>query len=973
MNYFSSFIALFYLFFLSIFNMPPHHTKLLTFAHQNIVSLTHKSPEVESFSAAHECDIVVLTETHLNAVIDNSQINIPGFDIFRHDRIGKSCGGVAIYAKSDLRPRAVVTNSNLELLRVDISVAGRCIHVYGIYFPVFSNQAKADASEALEDLLLSMDPNHLRDAIFLGDFNMDLLELCDAHVHFSDMMHNLGLEQMVESPTRRNRTLLDHVWLGSNLVPGSVTIVADPISPKNDHDSQLVSLDLKVPRRQSLENITVWDYANADFDSLGANLVTELPIIISDSSIPLEIVCQQYMDRLVGLVSDFIPKKQINPNKKKRWVTPELITLLRKKQAAHARWKSTGFPDHYAKFRKLRKECFKATRKAKLAYMRKRFESVSCEAEFWRLDGKLRAKNSNMGDLQAADGSLLSTDQAKCDALADYYANCFNTDSYDGPNFGIPGTVRDFSVAEHSVYSFLTGIKSRGISHPEGIPNSVIKKFALEIAPTLTTLFNRCIRESIFPDCWKIANVIPVPKTKNPAQLKDWRPISLTSTFSKVFEKVILSLISPYFSPGQYQFGFTRNRSCNSCINSVMSRVVSYLENPKCSKVVSVFFDKRKAFDSVVHNMLLNKLFFDFHLHPGLVAIIRSFLTGRRQRVAVGSCFSTEHDVSSGVPQGSVLGPQLFLFFAQDLSELPLSELAELFLFADDSVLIKPIFRPGDYVLLQSDVNQVYQWCSSNSIAINKEKCRIMQHTYSNRPTDLPDVLLGDTALERVYEYRYLGVIVQCNPSVWTSHCKTVLRRARSVFYVFRNYYSKYAPNFIWLSIYRNAIRGILDYCCDVVLPNAYFSAQFERLQKLVLRSYLRCFDITYDYALLQCNMERLSSRRAASTVVGLVKYQMCAHFTVPNFCVLSSELNLRRRVRGDAGRDLVLVRNYPGDIHFIPFPTFSPSFKKSYFYRAVHNYNILRRIFDLDCYSFRDLRRVLSWFNYDLGGFIVV
>ena len=112
--------------------------------------------------------------------------------------------------------------------------------------------------------------------------------------------------------------------------------------------------------------------------------------------------------------------------------------------------------------------------------------------------------------------------------------------------------------------------------------------------------------------------------------------------------------------------------------------------------------------------------------------------------------------------------------------------------------------------------------------------------------------------------------------------------------------------------------------------------------------------------------------RRAASNVVSLVKYIMCAHFAVPNFCVFSFELNLRRRVRGDAVRDLVLVRNYPGDTSFLPFPTFSSSFKKSFFYRAVHNYNSLRRVFDLDCYSFRDLRRVLSWFEYDLGGLMV-
>ena len=340
--------------------------------------------------------------------------------------------------------------------------------------------------------------------------------------------------------------------------------------------------------------------------------------------------------------------------------------------------------------------------------------------------------------------------------------------------------------------------------------------------------------------------------------------------------------------------------------------------------------------------------------------------------MVIGTCNSGDCDVVSGVPQGSVLGPQLFLFFIQGMSKLPLSEFAELFLFADDSVLIKPIFRPADYSLLQHDVNHVSSWCANNSIGLNTNKCRTMQFSYSNRQSTMPDIQIEAETLQRVYEHRYLGVVLQSNPSVWSSHCNIILRRARGVFYVFRNFYAKYAPKSVWLTIYKTAIRSIVDYCCDIVIPNAYFSNRLERFQKLVLRSYLQCFTVPYDKALLDCNVERLSSRRAASTVVSLVKYVMCANFSVPNFCVLSSQLCLRRRQRGDAGRDLVLVRNFLVDTSFIPFSTISPSFKKSFFYRAVHNYNMLRRVVDLDCYSFRDLRRILSWFEFDTGGFLV-
>lgn len=241
-----------------------------------------------------------------------------------------------------------------------------------------------------------------------------------------------------------------------------------------------------------------------------------------------------------------------------------------------------------------------------------------------------------------------------------------------------------------------------------------------------------------------------------------------------------------------------------------------------------------------------------------------------------------------------------------------------------------------------------------------------MQFSYSNRPATTPTLYLNGTALERVTEFRYLGLIIQENPSVWTSHCSMVLNRARKVFYAFRTYYAKDAPNSVMMTVYRAAVRSVLDYCCDLYFPNSYYCSRIERVQKLALRMYLHDFDVSYDRALWNCSVERLSSRRAASAVVNLLKYVLHAHFILPGFCVLQHQLHLRRSLRSDTGRDLVLVRNYPGDNSLHQFSTISPSFKKSFFFRATSNYNTLRRIIDLDQYCFSDLRRILSLFFYD-------
>jgi hypothetical protein len=615
----------------------------------------------------------------------------------------------------------------------------------------------------------------------------------------------------------------------------------------------------------------------------------------------------------------------------------------------------------------LRKECFRRTRAAKADFFEEKFSRITNEADFWKIDRSLRKANPNLPPMEAADGRIVSEDGDKAELFASYYESCFNPANLPEPLLIIPEN--RFHVEEFSVHSRLASVRAKGISWPEGIPNSIIKKLSTALAPSLTVLFNRCLDECVFPSCWKVAHIIPIPKKASSRSANDFRPISLTSTFAKLFERILLEFMSEYFTPGNYQFGFSKARSCESCVTTVVSRIVSYLENSKCCKVAGVFFDKKKAFDSVVHNLLLAKLDCEFWMNHRLIGMIKSFLSQRLQIVRVGEKLSTAGHVMSGVPQGTVLGPQLFLFFINSLQKAAFSHLAEIFLFADDSVLLKPIFRAPDYTKLQDDVCVVHDWCVDNYISLNAEKCKVMQFSYANVETHMPGIVLMGKELERVAETRYLGVVLQSNPCVWNSHCKNVLKRCRSVFYCFRNYYRKYSPDSVTLLVHKCVIRAILDYCSNVVLPNAYFRQQFERLQKLIVRSYLHNYTISYELALLRCNLESLWSRRAANCVVNLVKYDLCNHYIFPCFFVAGCLLRARRRGRGDGGRDLVPVQNYPGEVFPKPFITYSPSFKKSYFYRATCNYNALRRIIDLDTYGFRDLRRVLSLFDYNNHG----
>ena len=269
-------------------------------------------------------------------------------------------------------------------------------------------------------------------------------------------------------------------------------------------------------------------------------------------------------------------------------------------------------------------------------------------------------------------------------------------------------------MSNYDVYEAPMSIPSRGFSQIEGMPNKLIKSSAMYICPSLCTILNRCIREARFPALWKHSIVTPIPKISKPQSPADFRPIALTSTFAKLLEKIVKRWISNSTVPCAAQHGFVRRRSTISCLVSMHSRICGLLAERKSSKVASVFFDLKKAFDSVPHNLLLYKLDSKFHVNSHLLCMVRSFIVGRSQQVRVGKCISEDCVPTSGVPQGSVLGPTLFSCFIDDASELVFSDRTELFLYADDVVIVKPIYSQKDYIDLQGDINILEKWCLDN-------------------------------------------------------------------------------------------------------------------------------------------------------------------------------------------------------------------------------------------------------------------
>ena len=303
------------------------------------------------------------------------------------------------------------------------------------------------------------------------------------------------------------------------------------------------------------------------------------------------------------------------------------------------------------------------------------------------------------------------------------------------------------------------------------ISNKIIKKSSDIVAPFLKTLFDACLQQGIFPDCFKLAQVAPLFKGGDRTNLGSYRPISLLPALSKVLEKIILVRMMTFLSDNniisEHQFGFRPKFSTEYAIVDIYDKLTKNLDNSSTS--CAIFLDLAKAFDTVSHNILLRKLE-KYGFRGNTLKLLSSYLKDRYQFVKLGTEKSEISLIEFGVPQGSILGPILFLLYINDLAEN-----TNLFvkLYADDTFLCADNSDPK---LLEEQVNaeldKVYRWLNSNRLTLNISKSNFMIISRKRNISPLSIRIEGNT-LEQCKTYKYLGVIIDENLN-WKSHIEYI-------------------------------------------------------------------------------------------------------------------------------------------------------------------------------------------------------
>ena len=412
--------------------------------------------------------------------------------------------------------------------------------------------------------------------------------------------------------------------------------------------------------------------------------------------------------------------------------------------------------------------------------------------------------------------------------------------SFPPPTIQNPFTDDMLDFSTEDIIKAIEEIKPNAASGPDEIPVILLKECKEALAKPIYLVWSQSLETGVVPSFYKTSHVFPLHKKDSKALPANYRPISLTSHIIKIFERVLRRKLVEYMEINNLicskQHGFRSGRSCLTQLLHHIDDVLEALSNN--SDFDSIYLDYAKAFDKVDHKLLLRKLRL-YGIHPKIVKWIESFLSDRKQSVVVDGYHSFLSLILSGVPQGTVLGPILFLIFINDIENCILHSIVRCF--ADDTRISIAVSNSDiDSRLLQVDLHNIIQWSERNNMALHKNKFAYMCHRF-NKGHDLsvlPFVnelyryaVNDEITLEPVHQLRDLGILVSSDLS-WSPHIATIANKARQkASWVLSVFHTRSIS--IMLTLYKSMVRSLVEYCCPLWHPTKIRDIQeLESVQK---------------------------------------------------------------------------------------------------------------------------------------------
>ena len=820
--------------------------------HLNIASLSKHFDELGDLLALLNCKFSVIGISETKSLTDSEtkspletdkDFAIPGYKKF-FTPTESAKGGVALYVSLEFvyKPRKDLDkmcylSRHLESCFVEIVLPNGTNIIVGT---IYRHPNMVGFNDNLKPLLHKI-ASEKKQLLLLGDFNFDLLKCEDEPdiMSFMDILDSNLIIPQILLPTRvtdDTKTVIDNILTSpseNGTVSGNICYTI------SDHLPQFClfpSFDKWIPNANT--PYFKKDWANfdqqsftQDFRDINWNTLFERFDHNPDSCFNV------FNDKMKVLVDRHLPtvrltKRQIKA-KIKPWLTPGLLNSIAKRNVYHKKYvnaKSQESKDRFGTlYRTYRNLIVSLTRRSKKNHYARYFNIHSRNSrKVWSGVRDLISNKANPEcSISITSGNSVTSDP---ETVANHFNDFFTTiaDSIRDKmqpsfnhfsNFLKEPNLNSLLLAPTNAEEIAEVICSFSISKasgPNSIPARILKLINNDISVPISTLINSSFASGIFPTVLKISKVVPVFKNKgSPLEVSNYRPISLLSNLEKIYEKVMYSRLIGFLEENNQiysrQFGFRKSHSTENTLINIVERIRNSLDNGEFA--CGVFVDLQKAFDTVDHEILLAKLN-HYGVRDTANSWFSSYLRDRSQFVCIGNCKSLLKPICHGVPQGSVLGPLLFLLYINDLHRC--IRKSETYHFADDTHLLnfsKTVWNLCGRV--NSDLRVLVSWLNANKISLNASKTEfVIFRSPWKRMDCIPRLKLFGKILTPSKSVKYLGVHLDehLNWKVHTGVVAAKLRKANGAISKLRHY----VPREILLSVYHAIFESHMRYACQV-------------------------------------------------------------------------------------------------------------------------------------------------------------
>ena len=840
----------------------------------NAQSIRNKKLSLENIIAGFsELPILCICETWL--CCNDSNVLFPfcnNYVIYRSER-ERGHGGVALMIPKNIPSMAVyklMQCDDFESVWCRLVLKSSKIDIGMFYRP--PRPSKQSMPKILLDYI-SKGVNPAIPTIIVGDFNypgIDWLNCAASHQNgqhlFFEFMNENGFSQLVNFPTRNTNTL-DLIFTNEpNLI--QCVELGQKIS---DHETINSLLTIQ---RIAFEKIYYRDFKNGNFDAIQ-------DVLASTNWVSFFADCLSTNDKWIAfeqfissLIVSHVPLRTIINNQSS--CSSNVKKLCRKTWKLHKLWKKNRTPESYAKYL----DASKLSQRAKRAEIYNREHKVLQSANmdtFWKyINSKLTYK-SPLPCLLDSNNSIVSDDMGKANLLNKYFSSVFTQDDNISRNWNIEPPDSDcseISTTPVQVYEKLKKLAPKMSCGPDDIPPFFLNRLASVICTPLSIIFNCSLQERKIAEQWREAHVNSLFKQGNPNLGINYRPISLTCASCRVLESFIADSVKNFLTDVVFegQHGFLTKKS------TVTQLFESYedwtLELDKNKSIDIVYIDFAKAFDTVSHCKLISKLK-AYRLSDQLIDWITDYLSNRSQRVKVGSKLSDKCSVISGVPQGSVLGPLLFLIFINDLPKCIRDCIVKLF--ADDCKLYIAFSSPLLLLNpLQIALNSLSVWAGCSQLIIQPTKSAIL-HVGRKNPSF--DYQLDNESIPSVETIRDLGVIMN-KTLTFDQHIESIVKsaivKANLILRVFKT-----RKHSFMIQMFNTFVRPRLEYACQIWNPhNLNLINKIEKVQRNFTKRLPLIKNLPYPNRLDFLNIDSLELRRLHLDLVFVYKL-LHGHFNV--------------------------------------------------------------------------------------------